>query len=211
MNGNSNQPMNASPQSIDNQYQQQYQQYPQYQNQQLFQQLPNPMSTQQNGQFYEQQQPSAINPQQAPQQIDMVYIKNLIEQYLQYYYTYQQIIFELEKKGISKDATTVVLQALISQNKDYFTAYEIRVNLNDQIDRFNKFIRRYFQVSAQQQVIQQQPQQQILTQPPQPPQVLQQGQQQVQQPGLQLGSSDMSGEFANSFISSFQGDQSMGM
>ncbi|EAL47919.1 hypothetical protein EHI8A_228580 [Entamoeba histolytica HM-1:IMSS-B] len=209
MNGNSNQPMNASPQSIDNQYQQQYQQYPQYQNQQLFQQLPNPMSTQQNGQFYEQQ-PSAINPQQAPQQIDMVYIKNLIEQYLQYYYTYQQIIFELEKKGISKDATTVVLQALISQNKDYFTAYEIRVNLNDQIDRFNKFIRRYFQVSAQQQVIQQQPQQQILTQP-QPPQVLQQGQQQVQQPGLQLGSSDMSGEFANSFISSFQGDQSMGM
>ena len=209
--------MNTSPQTMDNQYQQQYQQYPQYQNQQIFQQVPNPMSTQPNGQFYEQQ-PSVLNPQQAPQQIDMVYIKNLIEQYLQYYYTYQQIIFELEKKGISKDATTVVLQALISQNKDYFTAYEIRVNLNDQIDRFNKFIRRYFQVSAQQQVIQQQPQQQILTQPqqqiltqPQPPQVLQQGQQQIQQTGLQLGSSDMSGEFANSFISSFQGDQSMGM
>ena len=61
---------------------------------------------------------------------DYVRVKTMIEQYLQYYYTYDQIIAELSAKGVEEDTAKYILQCLIEQNRDYFTAYEIRVALN---------------------------------------------------------------------------------
>ncbi|ELP89428.1 alpha/beta-gliadin A-V precursor, putative [Entamoeba invadens IP1] len=247
MNGGTNVPLPQA-QPVDKNFQQQgYTQYQQFQGQQQQQMYQQIQPGQQQQQFFDPQpgqQPQQLGQQQPSQQpqFDTVLVKTLIEQYLQYYYNYQQIIYELEKKGISQDVTTYVLQILIAQNREYFIAYEIRVTLNDQIDRFNKFIRRHFQVAAQQ-VMQQPPgaalhaplnnqgsqmsqsippqpiqqQQNIVPQQSQPiqqsaqmPQTLPQQAQQQQNPPMSF-TNDMSGDYANSFISSFQGDQSLGM
>ncbi|KAL7722049.1 Uncharacterized protein QTN25_000820 [Entamoeba marina] len=138
-----------------------------------------PMFNQVQQPIYQQQQPQFQQYDQQQQQIrfDANYVKMCIEQYLQYYYSYQQIVTELEKKGIQQELTSSVLQSLIQQNPEYFNAYEVRIGLNDQIDRFNRMIRRYFQPNQPQNI---------------------QDQQQYQQ-----YNSDMSGDF-NSFISAGQ-------
>ena len=155
MNTNS---IHSQPMSQQSQPQQPMEQIPQQMSQQMNpsiqQQIPqmNEMQQQMFTQQYPQQMYQQMQQPTEQQATDLVVVKTYIEQYLQYYYTYDQIIAELEKKGIPQNFTTLVLQSLIAQNRNYFTAYEIRVNLNDQIDRFNKFITRHFQIAAHQMV-----------------------------------------------------------
>ncbi|KAL7719665.1 LisH domain-containing protein [Entamoeba marina] len=127
----------------------------------------------------QQQQFQQYDQQQQQNNYDGNYVAACIEQYLQFYYSYQQIVSELEKKGIQQEFTLNVLQNLIQQNPEYFKAYEVRISLNDQIDRFNRMIRRYFQPNQPQNIQQQQYQQQ------------------------QQYNADMSGDY-NSFISAGQ-------
>ncbi|KAL7719666.1 hypothetical protein QTN25_003363 [Entamoeba marina] len=81
-------------------------------------------------------------------QIDPNVVKGYIEQLLLYYYSYDQIMLDIEKRGIPQEITSEVLQTLINQNRKYFMAYEARVVLNSQIDKFNSFIKRHYQVEA---------------------------------------------------------------
>ena len=143
------------------------------------------------GQYFEQSQQQPMSVMSDQQQMnDMLCVKVMIEQYLQYYYTYDQIISELEKKSIPKDFTTQMLTTLIAQNRNYFTAYEIRVGLNDQIDRFNKFITRHFQILSQQ-----------ISDPVNPP----------SQP-LQFTPTDIQQDYSmTGFINTYSNDPTMGM
>ena len=77
-------------------------------------------------------QPGQMAPQtmQPPgNYMDFSYVQGLIEQYLQLYYTDEEIIAELEKKNISAETTTFLLKKLKEQNPQFFKAYEIRLTI----------------------------------------------------------------------------------
>ena len=82
-------------------------------------------------------QPPYVQPSQMPPQtiqtqgnyVEFSYVQGLIEQYLQLYYTDEEIIAELEKKNISAETTTFLLKKLKEQNPQFFKAYEIRLTI----------------------------------------------------------------------------------
>ncbi|EDR29990.1 hypothetical protein EDI_190490 [Entamoeba dispar SAW760] len=116
-----------------------------------------------------QSQPSVgIQQRVASQQnvYDISYIQSNIEQYLQFYYTDDEIVRELEKKAVQRDTTLYILTKLKEQNPGYFKAYEFRLALKSQISRYNEIIQLYLATSAQQEQIPIQPQQPITQQYP---------------------------------------------
>ena len=142
-------------------------------------------------QIYQQQMYQQI-PIPEQQQSDLVIVKTMIEHYLQFYFTYEQIVAELEKRGIPQNLSMVVLNSLIMQNRNYFTAYEIRVNLNNQIERFNDFITKHFQITAQQ--------------------YLSMDMSQNTQPQLAFSTNDIQTDYnSNGFVNGFGNDGNAGM
>ena len=139
------------------QYPQQAQpQYPQQQPPMYQQRYPPP-------QQYPQMPPQQPPPQQQQPVVDISALQLMIEQYLQFYYTDEEIIRELERKNISTEMTIYILQKLKEQNPNYFKAYQIRLTIKSQIARFNELIQRYLVTANSQPDAAQVPQQ-----PPQP-------------------------------------------
>ncbi|KAL7713606.1 Uncharacterized protein QTN25_008807 [Entamoeba marina] len=169
MNPNQNQsnsnPITSAPPPIDRNAQQQqggYQPYnyqPVYQSygQQPHQQQPQPQPQQPQQQMYQRgyNQQSMFGEQQSSYQAqpltnisDVSYLQQLIEQYLQLYYTDDEIITELEKKNVAPETTLFILQKLKEQNPNYFKAYEIRLTIKSQINRFNLLIQRHMMTNS---------------------------------------------------------------
>ncbi|EKE41038.1 hypothetical protein ENUP19_0306G0010 [Entamoeba nuttalli] len=180
-------------QPIDRSHQQQRYQQPQYQtfpNQQVpVQYQGQPMYQPRVGYQSEYIQPQVQQPQN--NFIDIPTLQGLIEQYLQFYYTDDEIIRELEKKSIPTEMTIYILTKLKEQNPNYFKAYEIRLTIKGQIARFNELIQKHLTVSN-------------TVQPETTP---------IQQVPQQQFTQDIYQEnFGGSYISgAYQGDQSMGM
>ncbi|ELP85035.1 hypothetical protein EIN_079770 [Entamoeba invadens IP1] len=89
------------------------------------------------------------------QQVGVYDVQSVIEQLLTFYFSYEEIVADLESKGVAQNLTLYILDQLKQQNPGYFTAYEIRVTVKNQIARFNDAFQR---ANASQQSDQQTPQ-----------------------------------------------------
>ncbi|KAL7719884.1 Uncharacterized protein QTN25_003003 [Entamoeba marina] len=97
-------------------------------------------------QIQQQVQRQAPQPQQHP--YDYPAMQQMIEGYLQLYYTDEEIITEMKKSGISAESTMFLLQKLKEQNPNYFKAYEIRLIIKSQINKFNQLIQRHMMANS---------------------------------------------------------------
>ena len=68
-------------------------------------------------------------------------VQNLIEKCLQMYMSQKEVLYTLEMKGnVEPGFTQLVWQKLEEQNKEFFQAYALRLQLRDQIALFNHLL-----------------------------------------------------------------------
>jgi len=81
---------------------------------------------------------------------DIQLVQNLIERCLQLYMDMGEVVKTLQTQaGIEPGFTSLVWQKLEEQNPEFFTAYKMRLRLQDQIRTFNQLLEQHMQMSNQ--------------------------------------------------------------